>query len=243
MKLSFVVPAHNEEALIGPCLQSILREIEGKNYETEIIVVDNASSDNTRTVAARYNGVMIVDEPHKGLPRARHAGYIASSGDLIANVDADSILPPGWVYRVFTEFSRDKKLVALSGPFVYYDLSKFTNFWVQSFFYVGYLCNLFNYYVLGCGSVLQGGNFVLRRDALQKIGGYNTALEFFGEDIDIARRIGKVGKVKFTISLPMYSSGRRLKQEGAMMTAIHASLDYIWMMVFNKPFRTHPYRK
>ena len=239
MKLSFVIPAYNEEKYIGKCLLSVFKELEGKGYETEVIVVNNACTDRTRQVAAEFSGVKIIDESQKGLVPARRAGFLASTGDLIANVDADTMLTPGWVDKVFKEFSKDKKLVALSGPFVYYDLTGFMNFWVQAFFYLGFLSNLVNHYVFRGGSVLQGGNFIVTREALEKIGGYNPDLNFYGEDADVARRISKVGKVKFMLGLPMYASGRRLKVEGAVMTGIRATLDYIWIMFWKKPFRKH----
>jgi len=239
MKLSFVIPAYNEEKYIGKCLLSVFKELEGKDYETEVIVVNNACTDRTREVVAEFPGVKIVDEMEKGLVPARRAGFLASSGELIANVDSDTMLTPGWVDKVFKEFSNDEKLVALSGPFVYYDLTGFVNFWVQAFFYLGFLSNLVNHYVFRGGSVLQGGNFIVTRAALEKIGGYNPNLNFYGEDADVARRISKVGKVKFTLRLPMYASGRRLRVEGAVMTGIRATLDYIWIMLWKKPFRKH----
>ena len=48
MKLSFVIPAYNEETCIGDCIESIAREIEGSPRDVEIIVVNNASTDATR---------------------------------------------------------------------------------------------------------------------------------------------------------------------------------------------------
>ena len=71
MKLSVVIPAYNEEALIGDCLRSILAESEGKNYNIEIIAVNNASTDKTREIIASFPGVKLVDEPDKGLVKAR----------------------------------------------------------------------------------------------------------------------------------------------------------------------------
>src|SRR6185437_8312041 len=101
MRLSFVIPAYNEEAYLPACLESILAQT--RNLlpgRVEIIVVNNASSDRTREVAQSFPEVILVDEPHKGLTYARQAGFCASSGELIANVDADSRLPPGWVKTV-----------------------------------------------------------------------------------------------------------------------------------------------
>jgi len=69
MKLSVVIPAYNEAEFIGDCLNSIFHEIEGKNYDLEIIVVNNASTDKTREIVASFPQVKLVDEPAKGLVR------------------------------------------------------------------------------------------------------------------------------------------------------------------------------
>ncbi len=237
MKLSFVIPAHNEEKYIGQCLDSIFRELKNTSYDTEIIVVNNASTDNTKEVAQKYPGVKTVDEPEKGLVRARRAGFLAATGDLIANVDSDTMLTPGWIEKVFHEFGRNKKLVALSGPFIYYDLSKGINFMVRKIFYpIGFVIYLVNHFIFRRGGMLQGGNFIVRRDALIKIGGYNTDIDFYGEDTDIANRIGKVGTVKFTFKLPIYSSGRRLAGEGAFTMGLRYGMNYLWMIFFKRPY-------
>src|ERR1700735_3878627 len=102
MRLSFVVPAYNEETYLPACLESILAQTSGMGDAVEIIVVNNASSDRTREVALGYPGVRVVDEPRKGLTHARQAGFAASTGDLIANVNSDSRLTPGWVSKVLT---------------------------------------------------------------------------------------------------------------------------------------------
>ncbi len=78
--------------------------------------------------------------------------------------------------------------------------------------------------------------FILKRSALEKIGGFDTNIIFYGEDTDIARRIQKVGRVKFTFKLPMYTSGRRLKKEGILTMALRYPINYIWVTIFKKPF-------
>ncbi len=236
MKLTFAIPAYNEEKQIGGCLESVLKEISGKDYDVEIIVVNNASSDATSEVALSYPGVRVVDQPKKGLTWARHAGFMAATGDLIANIDADTRLPKGWLDTVYAEFSKNEKLVALSGPYIYYDLPFFTSIGVKFFYFAGYLTYLFNHFISRQGAMLQGGNFIVKREAMEKIGGYNLHIDFYGEDTDIAKRIQKVGRVKFTFDLPMYTSGRRLAKEGAILTAIRYAINYFWVLVFRKPF-------
>lgn len=198
--------------------------------------MNNASTDTTGEVARKYSGVTVVDEPKKGIVSARRAGFVASTGDLIANIDADTRITPGWIKKVVSEFSKDDKLVALSGPFVYYDLSRTVRFFVRFFYYLGFFFYLIIRYVLHVGSILQGGNFVVRRDALEKIGGFDTSIYFYGEDTDVARRLSKVGKVKFTFDLPANSSGRRLAKEGALGTALRYTMNIFWITFFKRPF-------
>ncbi len=236
MRLSFVVPAYNEEAYLPDCLKSILAQTQELGDAVEIIVVNNASTDRTREVALEYPGVRVVDEPRKGLTFARQAGFAASTGDLIANVDSDSRLTPGWVATVLKDFENEPKLVALSGPFIYYDLSPSQRVSVQVFYAIAFLVYGFNRYVLRAGSMVQGGNFVLRRDALLKIGGFDTSISFYGEDTDIARRMNEVGTVKFTFKLKMFSSARRLKKEGMLTMAGRYTINYFWTTFRKKPF-------
>ncbi len=238
LKLSFVIPAYNEELYLGKCLDSLVKEINRTNRDAEVIVVNNASTDRTGAVAASYPDVVVVDEPRKGIVKARDAGYRAAKGDLIANIDADNMLPPGWLDKVFTEFSRNERLVALSGPLIYYDLSRLYRFQAQFFYVFGYVTYLLNHFVLKKGGMLQGGNFVVKRSALEAIGGFNTDIDFYGEDTDIARRMQEAGRIKFTFRLPMYSSGRRLAKEGFLATGVRYAVNYLWILFFKRPFHT-----
>lgn len=236
MELSFVIPAFNEEKYIGNCLASIRTRLREAMVNAEIIVVNNGSTDRTKAIASSFQGVTIVDEPEKGLSRARQAGYNAASGDLIANIDADNVLPCGWIEKVLREFEEDRKMVALSGPLVYYDLTAAQRIFTKAFYCIGYVCYVVNHYVLRSGGMLQGGNFVLRRSALEKVGGYNTDIEFYGEDTDIARKMQKAGKIKFTFALPMLSSGRRLANEGVFLTGARYAINYVWVIAFKRPY-------
>ena len=238
MKISFVIPAYNEEAGIGRCLTALMKEARRKPYTVEVIVVNNASTDKTKEIVlADFPDVLVVDEPKKGLVNARQAGYLAATGEIIANVDADTKLPEGWLDTVVEAFTENPKLAALSGPYIYYDLSRITNFFVRAYYFLGYLGGLFSYYVLRRGwTMLQGGNFVLRKSALDAVDGFDTDFDFYGEDTAIARRIGKAGDVVFTFQLPMYTSGRRLAEEGLFRMAYKYGMNHLWTIFFHKPY-------
>ena len=246
MRLSFVVPAYNEEACLPACIESILDQTAAYPGETELIVVNNASTDRTREIALSYPSVTLVDEPRKGLTFARQAGFAASSGELIANVDSDARLTPGWVEQVLSTFAADAiavdslgkrtPLVALSGPQVFYDLPPHLRLVISLYFVTAKLLYFISRYVLRVGSVVQGGNFVLSRAALEQIGGFNTAITFYGEDTDIARRLSAVGEVRFTFNLKISTSARRLNSEGLVTMDWRYFVNYIWTTFFKHPY-------
>ena len=236
MKVSFIIPAHNEEKYIIRCLKSVKQELSSDDYDAEIIVVDNASTDKTCERVESFPGVRVINEPHKGLSQARQAGFLASTGELIANIDADTIVPVGWLKTVMVEFTKEKNLVALSGPHIYYDLSIYSRLLVKIFYFLGYTTHIINHHILGIGAMLQGGNFIVRRSALEKINGYNTSIEFYGEDTDVGRRLAQIGKVKWTFHLPIYASGRRIKNEGIITMGSRYALNYFWVIFSGKPF-------
>jgi glycosyltransferase involved in cell wall biosynthesis len=108
--VTVVVPARNEEALIGSTLESILRSradfeaTSGPEDAVEILVVDNASTDRTPEVLHRYAesaGVRRLDCSPRGAAHARNLGARAARGDILIFLDADTHLPPEAIRRVF----------------------------------------------------------------------------------------------------------------------------------------------
>ncbi len=236
MTISFVVPAYNEEKHLAQTLIGIIAELARSDCTGEVIVVNNASTDGTRELAAGFPEVILVDEPIKGLVQARQTGFTHARGDLIANVDADTIVTEGWLNRVLEEFKQRPDLVALSGPYIYYDVPKTTRAAVRAFYLMGYGFYVLNRFVLRAGSLLQGGNFVVRRTALEQIGGYSSIFSFYGEDTDLACRLNTVGAVKFTFQLPALSSGRRLLEEGLWRIGLRYSMNFVWATFMHRPF-------
>ena len=239
MRLSFVIPAFNEQDYLADCIHSIQAQIAALSLRAEIIVVNNASTDGTEALAKSL-GVIVVNEPRKGLTYARQAGFLASHGELIANVDADSRLTPGWIEQVLATFAAEPDIIALSGPVTYYDLTPRDALAVRFFYVWAWLVYSINRHILHVGSMVQGGNFVIARPALERIGGFNLAISFYGEDTDIACRLNEIGKVRFTFALKMFSSARRLKKEGMALTGLRYTINFFWTTFLDRPFtNTH----
>jgi len=234
--ISFVIPAFNEERLIGSTLRTITDEVQRLRISAEIVVIDDGSTDSTRSVVRSFREVTLVASPKVGLSGARQIGFLATTGELVANVDADTMIPQGWIERVLHEFQANQQLVCVSGPLIYYDLPRLTRAAVRVFYYCGYLLHGLNQFIFRVGSLIQGGNFVVTRAALESIGGYNQQFTFYGEDTDLARRITAIGRVKFNFALSALSSGRRLRQEGVLRMGLRYALNFLWATWLHRPF-------
>lgn len=228
MKISIVIPAYNEEKYIGDCLKSIM---ENRTDDfLEVIVVDNASTDATAATAGKFPGVRVVSEPQKGLTRARQRGLAEAKGELVAYLDADTRMPPGWAATVQREFARRPDMVCLSGPFHYYDLPPAKKALAEGLWAVTAMPVFWT-----IGFMVLGANFVAKRGALLKIGGFDTTISFYGEDTNIAWRLSKVGKVKFSMGFYILGSGRRLLEEGVVRTFWRYGVNYLAGALWHKP--------
>lgn len=228
MKISLIIPAYNEESCIGACLESVLKNGAGLH---EIIVVNNASSDNTETIAKSYPGVRVVTEHNKGVMKARQRGFVESRGDIVAFIDADTAMPEGWTEKILNRYNKDPRLVCISGPYKYYDGSRLHRFTLASFWWLTapVMYRLVGYMVLG-------GNFAAKKDALTAMGGFDTSIDFYGDDTDIARRLHKHGKVLWHMDFFIHTSTRRFAEEGLFLTNARYALNFIWPVLFHRPF-------
>jgi len=236
MTISVIIPAYNEENYIGQTLKSV-----GDNAPdnvVEIIVVDNASTDKTREVVAKFPRVKIVEEKNKGLTRARQAGLNAAKGDILVYIDADTLARKDWFEVLNREFSLDPELICLSGPYRYYGLpenmNRFFKLWYKVWFKIWYgFANFFITYTNGY--VVVGGNFAATKAALLKMGGFDTTIEFYGEDTDIGRRLRRIGKIKYDKDFWIHSSARRFNSEGLVMTGIRYLANYMSVIFLKRP--------
>lgn len=206
MKVSVIIPAYNEEAYIGNCLDSLMQQ---EVKPDEIIVVNNNSTDKTVSIAKKYP-VRIVREKKQGMIQARNRGFDEAQYDIIARTDADTIVPPNWIARI-KKYFEDKELIALSGPAHFYDLpdvvrsSKLTT--EAAFSYIRLFKQIMRY------DCLYGPNMAIQKEAWNKV--KNTIClddKEVHEDIDLAIHLSHVGKIKFDFSFIVFSSFRRWKK-------------------------------
>jgi len=229
--ISIIIPAYNEEDYLPACLDAVMEHVAG--LAMEVIVVDNNSTDGTRAVVERYPGVRYVFEPVKGITRARQRGFLTATGDILAYVDADTRPPAGWIEQILAQFGARKDLACLSGPYSFYDLSGFRNAMSSGWFIAARPLYLLT------GYMMVGGNFAIGRDVLEKMGGFDSSIEFYGEDVDIGKRAKKYGKVLFSNTFVMPTSGRRMTKQGFARIAGIYLVNYLSIVFRGKPSHTN----
>lgn len=102
--VSVVVPVYNVEKYIERCLDSLVRQKFG--YEYEIIIVNDGTKDNSMTIADRfaseYDFIRIITQQNAGLSAARNTGLANARGEYIAFVDSDDFVSPFYISEMYT---------------------------------------------------------------------------------------------------------------------------------------------
>jgi glycosyltransferase involved in cell wall biosynthesis len=205
LKISIVVPAFNEERLLGASLAQIKSAAEiflRKNWEFELIVCDNNSTDRTAEIA-RAAGALVVFEPINQIARARNSGAAAATGDWLIFVDADSH-PSAELFAGVAEQILSGNCLA-GGATIRLE---------EKHFIAGLVTRLWN-----CASrflKLLAGSFIFcETAAFRKIGGFSHEL-FAAEELELSKRLKKLAREtgKRIVILhrhPLVTSARKMR--------------------------------
>lgn len=204
MHLSIIIPAFNEARLIEQSLQSVAVSIaanQTSGFTSEIIVVDNNSTDNTAELA-RQSGARVVFEPINQIARARNAGAAHATGDWLLFLDADSLLIPGLLADILQMIESGKYVgcgstLHMDGLPWWADLT--LRIWTG-------VSILFRW--------AAGALVVCRRDAFQEIGGFDQNV-YASEEITLSKQLKQWGRkrsLRFTILTrhPLETSSRKV---------------------------------
>ncbi|GGM93762.1 glycosyl transferase [Thermus composti] len=197
MRISVVIPAHNEEAYLPAALEAVFAQT---LPPFEVIVVDNASTDRTREVAEAF-GVRVVYCGRKGVAHARQAGLLAARGEWVAMTDADSLPTPRWLEKLA---GKAPGAVALYGPLRFYGVSPLeaalSEWGYRAFLHLMALLRRPN---------LAGANMMVLKEAALKVGGFPEVEA--REDVLLGYRLARLGPVRYVPEALVLTSARRLK--------------------------------
>lgn len=203
--ISVVIAAYNEEKEIALCLKSLANQKTTEPFE--VIVVDNYCTDKTVIIAKTFTKrlrLKIVKEPGQGRGMARATGFANASGSLILSTEADTRVPEYWIGQLSSYF-RNKEIIAVTGTCEFQ-----TQQWWRKFmnilqpWYMQLYKFIFGYYWLS------GFNFGIMKDAYIRAGGFDRRLSTL-DDVELGRRVSRVGQVQFIPHVPVLVSGRRFE--------------------------------
>jgi glycosyltransferase involved in cell wall biosynthesis len=205
VKISIVVPAFNEEKVLGESLAKIKlasNAFAQIGWETELIVCDNNSSDRTAEIA-RSVGATVVFEPVNQISRARNSGAAAATDDWLVFVDADS--HPGT--ELFADVAKEIQSgnCLAGGATIRWDERRFITELITPVVNVGFRWR----------RLLSGAFIFIETATFRKLGGFSLET-FAGEDWELGLRLQKLAREtgkRFVIlhRHPILTSARRME--------------------------------
>ncbi|OPY24247.1 MAG: Glycosyltransferase AglJ [Methanobacterium sp. PtaU1.Bin242] len=198
MKISIVIPALNEEGIVGKTVRSVPREkLNEKGLETEIVVVDNASTDNTAQEAAEA-GARVVREEKRGYGNAYLRGFKEAKGDIIVMGDADGTYPLDTTYEFIQPILKGEADMVM-GSRLKGEIQKGAMPPLHRYIGNPFLTWLLNA-LFGAGvSDAHCGMRAIKRDAINKLNLHSGGMEFASEMIiEAARENLKIAETPIT---------------------------------------------
>jgi rSAM/selenodomain-associated transferase 2 len=217
MKLSVIIPALNEERSLGGTLASI------SSHVHEIIVVDGGSKDDTVKIAREYASVVLDSNRGRGIQQ--HTGACHAKGEVLLFLHADTRLPNGFEIMIETTLS-DPRTVFGAFRLGHHPSTAFLNL-------VALMAN-FRSLLLRMPYGDQG--LFMRRSDYFRVGGFKDLPLM--EDVDLVRRLNKIGKFKL-VKARVRTSARRYDRNGIVYTTVRNWSLIIRYLLGQSPERLH----
>jgi len=183
MKVSIVIPAFNEEKCLPVTLEKIGAALAIIDCDSEVIVVDNESTDETARIAESFAAKILTETEHN-IARVRNTGAKNASGDVLIFVDADTLVPETLFQMIVDQMKNERCF----GGAVAVDYEPFKRKWMKCYLRGGELWQtVFNW--------KQGATQFCRNSVFKTIGGYDERI-FMSEDVKFYRRLAKYAKQK-----------------------------------------------
>lgn len=198
-RYSFIIPAYNEEALIGRTLDTLRESAAHLQAGFEIVVANDDSTDRTPEIA-REKGARIIDVKKRQIAAVRNAGASIATGEIFVFVDADTIVPANTLLAMEKLLERED--VVAGGARLAFDRPP--PWW-------GRLSAAFFLTIYFAKRLAAGGFFFARRDAFEKAGRWDERY-FASEEIHLSIALKRLGKLRI-IREPVITSARKFRMK------------------------------
>lgn len=188
LKISVLIPCYNQAAYIEQVVNAILTQT---TLPDEIIVVDDASLDNSVSILKGLPVKIIRHTTNQGLSQARNSAINASTGDILIFIDGDAIASPGLIEVLLSGYqnSKDPNIGGVGGRGVETQLNSVYDRWRAY-----HASQDFGPIALDDVPFLYGLCMSYTRNVIDEVGGFDPFFsQTCGEDVDIGIRIHKAG--------------------------------------------------
>jgi len=197
--LSFIIPAHDEARLIAETLDALHAAAQALSLEYEVVVVDDASTDDTARIAGEH-GARVMRVAHRHIAATRNSGAEAASGDRLVFVDADTLVNPAVLQGAVDAMDEGAvgggAAVRLQEPVRWHERIGVALFvWIFRLTRIAPGCFLF-----------------CTREAFQATGGFDQAY-YAAEDIAMSRALARQGNFRI-LRQSVHTSARKLRTHG-----------------------------
>jgi glycosyltransferase involved in cell wall biosynthesis len=179
-RISFIIPMKNAGKYISRCLEAILVEMMSGD---EIIVVDNGSTDDSVSIAGQFKDVILLHCPDVTIGYLRNYGAKRSQGDLLAFIDADCVISPGWRAEVI----RNLEAEGIAATGARYEIPE-NAVWIEKAWFSQKIKKT------SPAKYINSGNLAVKREVFLKIGGFDEKL-ITGEDAELGWRLNGNGYI------------------------------------------------
>ncbi|MGY0558569.1 MULTISPECIES: glycosyltransferase [unclassified Lysobacter] len=194
--ISFIVPAHDEERLIAATLDAIRSSASAMGGRFEVIVVDDASSDQTANIATEH-GARVIHVSHRQIAATRNAGAAEARGEWLFFIDADTLINPDYLAAALAAMRRGAvgggAGVKLLGKAALHER-------------VGQVMLIHIFRWVG---VTPGCSLFCTRAAFDTVGGFDETY-YAGEDVAMGRALARHGRLVILKEVVM-TSARKLR--------------------------------
>ncbi len=234
--LSIVVPTLNEEKL----LEGMLRQFTGERkqrFRLEVIVSDGGSSDATLTIARRYADEVVENTggTRQTIALGRNLGAERSKGDTLVFLNADTLIDdPDLFFERLVDALDDRATIAATCRVeVFPEDRRFSDAVFHGFF--NWLFRMMNVVGMAMG---RGECHVVRRAVFMAAHGYDPTIAA-GEDYDLFRRLGRMGRIVYFDDMVVYESPRRFRRYGYLGVMGSWFVNYLWVTILHRSVSSH----
>jgi len=181
--ITVYIPAYNVAQFLPRAIASLLAQTLAP---TEILVIDDGSTDDSASVAQRYPRVTVVrHERNRGLAAARNTAFRVARGEFVASLDADCVAEPTWIEKL-APYLHDAKIAGAGGF-----LREGVQISIADRWRAAHMPQEWGATLVRNPKFLFGCNNIFRRAAVLGAGGYDEAMRTNGEDCELSRQLYK----------------------------------------------------